>query len=175
MGIVVMKLIAESGRFLVRRRLFPESSDPQIEATGVSSWTGMHEGSSVGFKRRREDVSRSVVILSIRFLFQKLIPNWSPLRTEDTWDGWNEESNPVKEFEKYLSSIIRKDTPREEMAIEEDNHTADWATRMEEPRFVRVYRRGHSGVEAAEAATDFIKKVKIEEDTEVGSFGKCTS
>ncbi|KAI3850415.1 hypothetical protein MKX03_032696 [Papaver bracteatum] len=61
--------------------LFPESSDPRIEATGVSSWTWMHEGSSVGFKRQREDVSRrSVVILSIRFPFQKLIPNWSPLR-----------------------------------------------------------------------------------------------
>lgn len=61
------------------------------------------------------------------------------------------------------------------MDIEEDNHTADWATRMEEPRFVCVYGRGHSGVEAAEAAIDFIKKVKIEEDTEVGSFGRCTS
>ncbi|KAI3923651.1 hypothetical protein MKW98_011281 [Papaver atlanticum] len=100
-----------------------------------------------------------------------------------------------KEFgKKFLAPI--KDIPREEMDIEEDitavcptgweepkhtealremdieedilfdNHTAAWAKWLEDRQWVRIYPRGRSGVEAAETATDFIKKVTIEEDTE---------
>ncbi|KAI3975808.1 hypothetical protein MKX01_021400 [Papaver californicum] len=63
----------------------------------------------------------------------------------------------LEKVEKFLSPTV--DIHREEMDIKEDilfdNHTA-----------VCSYRSGPSGVEAAEAATDFIKKVKIEEYTE---------
>ncbi|KAI3982700.1 hypothetical protein MKX01_010183 [Papaver californicum] len=73
-----------------------------------------------------------------------------------------------KELKKLLAPI--KDISREEMDIEEDilfdNPTAVWPTGWEDPQFLRMYCRGPSGVETAEAATDLIKKVKIEEYTE---------
>ncbi|KAI3977302.1 hypothetical protein MKX01_000215 [Papaver californicum] len=63
----------------------------------------------------------------------------------------------LEKLKKFLAPTI--DIHREEMDIKEDilfnNHTA-----------VCSYRSGPGGVEAAEAATDFIKKVKIEEYTE---------